>query len=39
MFPEGTSKTQGRKPNGYLKLNLNDPIHLAIAILKTISKK
>jgi hypothetical protein len=39
MFPEGTSKTQGRNPNGYLKLDLNDPIHLTIAILKTISKK
>jgi len=39
MFPEGATRTQGRKPNGYLKLNLSDPIQLAIAILMTMGEK
>jgi len=39
MFPEGTTRTQGRKPKGYVKLNLSDPIQLAIAISRTIEKK
>jgi hypothetical protein len=38
MFNEDATRTRGRKPNGYLKLNLNDSIHLAIALLKTIEK-
>lgn len=29
------SKTRGRKPNGYIKLNLDEPLQLAIAITKT----
>ena len=36
MFPEGATRTRGRKPKGYLKLNLNDPTQLTLAILKTI---
>ena len=36
MFPEGATRTRGRKPNGYFKLNLNDPNQLALTILKTI---
>jgi len=39
MFPESATRTRGRKPNGYLKLNLNDPIQLAIVILRTMEKK
>jgi hypothetical protein len=39
MFPKETTRTRGRKPNGYLKLNLKDPIHLTIAILKTMEEK
>ena len=39
MFPEGATRTRGRKPNGYLKLNLSDPIQLAIVILRTMEKK
>ena len=39
MFPEDATRTRGRKPNGYLKLNLSDPIQLAIAILKTMGEK
>lgn len=39
MFPEETTRTRGRKPNGYLKLNLSDPIQLTIAILKTMEEK
>ena len=31
--------TRGRKPNGYEKLNLNDPTQVALAILKTIKVK
>ena len=33
MF-EGTH-TRGRKPNGYVKLNMNDPVQLGIALLLT----
>ncbi len=29
------TKIRGRKPNGYIKLNLNDPLHMLIAIAKT----
>ena len=36
MFPENATRTRGRKPNGFLTLNLNDPNQLALAILKTI---
>ena len=36
MFHENATRTRGRKPSGYLKLNLNDPNQLALAILKTI---
>lgn len=36
MFPEGATRTRGRKPNGYLKLNLDNESHLALAIFKTI---
>lgn len=39
MFPEGATRTRGRKPKGYLKLNLSEPIQLAIAILRTIEKE
>lgn len=30
------TKTRGRKPNDYMKLNLNDPLHMLIAFIKTI---
>jgi hypothetical protein len=30
------SQTRGRKPNGYMKLNLNNPLHMVIAIIKII---
>lgn len=33
MFSEGATRTRGRKPNGYIQLNLNDPKHLELAIL------
>ena len=36
MFHENATRTRGRKPNGYLKLNLNDPTQYTLAILKTI---
>ncbi len=36
MFHENATRVRGRKPNGYVKLNLNDPNQLALAILKTI---
>jgi hypothetical protein len=39
MFPERATRTRGRKPSGYLKLNLSDPIQLAMAILRTIEKE
>ena len=39
MFPEGATRTQGRKPKGYVKLNLSDPIQLAITISRMIEKK
>lgn len=32
MFPSNSSRTRGRKPNGFQKLDLNDPEQLAIAI-------
>lgn len=38
MFHKGATRTRGRKPNGYLRLNLSDPKQLAIAILKTIKE-
>ena len=38
MFHKSGTKTRGRKPNGYLKVNLNDPNQLALAILKTIKE-
>jgi len=34
MF-EGTH-TRGRRPTGYVKLNMNDPVQLKIALLLTI---
>ena len=36
MFHENATRTRGRRPNGYLKLNLNDPTQYTLAILKTI---
>jgi hypothetical protein len=39
MFPEGTSRTRGRKPTGWEPLNLAEPNQLAIAILKTMPHK
>ena len=36
MFNGG--KTRGRKPNGYMKLKLEDPLQLAVAILMTQEK-
>ena len=38
MFHENDPRTRGRKPNGYLKLNLSDPKQLALALLKTIKE-
>lgn len=38
IFPEGSSRTRGRKPTGWEPLDLNDPNQLAIAILKTIKE-
>ncbi len=32
------TRTRGRKPIGYMKLNLNDPLHMLIAITKTIDQ-
>lgn len=32
MFHENATRTRGRKPNGYLKLNLKDEKELALAI-------
>ena len=39
MFPEGTSRTRGRKPTDWEPLNLAEPNQLAIAILKTMPHK
>ena len=39
MFHGNATRTRGRKANGYLKLNLSDPIQLIIAILKTMEEK
>lgn len=36
MFHKDAPRTRGRKPNGYLKLNLSDPLQMEIAIIKTI---
>ena len=33
MFNGG--KTRGRKPNGYIQLDLNDPLQMAVAVLMT----
>jgi hypothetical protein len=30
------TKTRGRKPNGYMKLNLDDPLHMLIAFTKIV---
>lgn len=38
MFHKDATRTRGRKPYGYLKLNLSDPKQLAIALLKTIKE-
>ena len=38
MFHENATRTRGRKPNGYLKLNFSDPNQLAIALLKAIKE-
>ena len=39
MFHKNATRTRGRKPNGYLKLNLSDTKQLVIAILKTMVEK
>jgi hypothetical protein len=36
---EGSTKFRGRKPIGFENLNLNDPDQLAIAIIKSLSRK
>ena len=38
MFHDNAPRTRGRKPNGYLKLNLSDLNQLAIALLKGIKQ-
>lgn len=38
LFHDNKTRTRGRKPNGYLKLDLSNPIQLAIAIMKTMEK-
>jgi hypothetical protein len=35
MFHENATRTRGRKPKGYIYLNLTDPEQLNIAILKS----
>lgn len=35
MFHENATRTRGRKPKGYVNLNLTDPEQLNIAILKS----
>lgn len=32
------SKTRGRRPNGYLQLDLNDPLQMGLAVLMTQEK-
>jgi len=39
MFNEDATRTRGRKPNGYLKLNLSDPRQLTTALLKATEDK
>lgn len=39
LFTESSTKFRGRKPNGFENLDLNDPDHLATAILKTLPTK
>jgi hypothetical protein len=34
MFPEGSPRTRGRKPSGWVPLNLAEPNQMALAILK-----
>jgi len=36
---EGSTKFRGRKPIGFENLDLNDPDQLAIAIIKSLSRK
>jgi len=38
MFHENAPRTRGRKPNGYLKLNMSEPNQLTIALLKMIKE-
>ena len=35
MFHENATRTRGRKPKGYVKLNMADPEQLNIAIMKS----
>ena len=39
LFAKGSTKFRGRKPIGFENLDLNDPDQLAIAILKSLSRK
>lgn len=39
MFHEHATRTRGRKPNGYLKLNLNDPKQLLSVLMKSVEDK
>jgi hypothetical protein len=36
MFHGNATRTRGRKPNGYLKLNLNDPKQLLCVLMKSV---
>ena len=36
MFHENATRTRGRKPNGYWKLNLNDPKQLFSVLMKSV---
>lgn len=38
LFAEGSTKFRGRKPNGFEKLNLDNPAQLAKAIEQSMSK-
>lgn len=39
MFHKHATRTRGRKPNGYLKLNLNDPKQLLSVLMKSVEDK
>jgi hypothetical protein len=39
MFHEHATRTRGRKPNGYLKLNLSDSKQLLSALIKSIEEE